>query len=140
MHVRDIMITDVVSCSVAEPLQTAVGKMLDAGVGSVIVTREGNPTGIVTETDVLWEGYDTGRCFENISVEEAMSHPLVTIAPDRTVQSASRKMIDDGIKKLAVVDGLDLVGIITLTDLVSHEDDLLDQAHREEAQRLDWEL
>jgi CBS domain-containing protein len=140
MLVREVMTAHVVRCDVEAPLQVAVGKMLDAGVGSVIATREGHPTGIVTETDVLRMGYTTGRCFENISVAESMSHPLVTVAPDRTVQSAIRTMVEDGIKKLPVVDGIDLVGVLTMTDVVTHEQDLLDEAHRDGARRHDWEV
>lgn len=62
MLVQELMTTDVVTCDADATLRQAVGLLLEHGVGSVILTSdEGNPTGIITETDALRAGYETDR-------------------------------------------------------------------------------
>jgi CBS domain-containing protein len=112
--------------------------MLDNRVGSVVVTDDGNPTGIVTETDVLLTGYRTGDAFEEIDLGRAMSSPLVTVTGDTTVRRAVERMRDREIKKLPVIDGLDVVGIPTLTDIAHSHEEFLDEARRIEAARVEW--
>ena len=52
----------------------------------------------------------------------------MTAAPDETVQHVARRMADEGVKKVPVMDDIDLVGIVTLTDIVWHLSDLRSEA------------
>ncbi|MFB6166491.1 MAG: CBS domain-containing protein [Haloarculaceae archaeon] len=139
MLVADVMSTDLVTCPRESTLQVAVERMLAAGVGSVVVTVEGNPHGIVTETDALAAGAESGRPFAEIPVAAVVSHPLISIAPDATLRSAVAKMEAEGVKKLAVVDGIDLAGLLTRTDVVAHYTDIVSEAHAIDDQRERWE-
>mgnify|MGYP000031680389 CR=1 FL=1 len=129
MLVRELMSTDVVTCPEDAPLRVAVGKLLDHGVGSVILTsEEGHPTGIVTETDALRAGYRTDRPFSESQVSDLAHGAVITASPDETVQRVARRMAGEGVKKVPVMDGVDLLGVITLTDIVWHLSDIRSEA------------
>ncbi|MEF8786621.1 MAG: CBS domain-containing protein [Haloarculaceae archaeon] len=129
MLVEDVMQTDIVTVAVEGTLRDGVAQMLEHRVGSVIVTENGGPTGIVTETDALHAGYVTERPFDDIDIAAVMSEPLVTVEPTRTVRSAIQRMADEQLKKLPVLDGLDLVGILTMTDISRHYGDIVREIH-----------
>lgn len=128
MLVRELMTTDVVTVGVDATLDDAVGNLLSAGVGSVVVVDGETPTGIVTETDALEAAHDRGRPFDGIAVRDLAHPPLVTTDPDRTVQRVARTMAEEGVKKVVVTEGLSILGIVTLTDVVYHVADLRKEA------------
>jgi CBS domain-containing protein len=135
MLVEDVMQTDIVTVAIEETLRDAVEQMLDHRVGSVIVTEGGDPTGILTETDALHAGYVSGEPFDGIDVASVMSQPLVTTEPTRAVRSAVQRMSDEQVKKLPVLDGLDIVGIVTMTDITRQFGDIVREIHNIEQQR-----
>lgn len=124
MLVEEIMTEDLVTCSTAASLREGVERMLRNRVGSVIVHEEGAPAGIVTETDALHAGYVTERPFGEIPIRKVMSSPLVTTGPKKTLRSATRRMGEEEVKKLAVVSDMDLVGILTTQDIVDNYHEL----------------
>ena len=128
MLVRELMTTDLVTAPIEVDMQTIAKRMLDARVGSIIITNDGTPTGIVTESDALRVGYAAEKPFSAVPVRAAMSHPLVTIEPTATVRAATNRMVDEELKKLPVVSGLDLRGIITMSDIIRALSDLLKEA------------
>lgn len=139
MLVREIMSTDLVTVDHEGRLDDVAGAMVENRVGSVIVVGDEQPLGIVTETDVMLAGLLAGERFAAISVVDAMSSPLVTVSPDETVRAAAERMKTEEVKKLPVADGLDLVSIVTMTDVVYHETDLIEEAHRRAERREEWE-
>lgn len=121
MLVEELMTTDVVTCDESATLREAAGKLLEHGVGSVIlVSEEGNPTGIVTETDALRAAYRADRPLSEIGAGGLSHGAVITASPEETVQHVSRRMAREGVKKVPVMDGVELLGIITLTDIVWH--------------------
>jgi len=115
--VKDIMKKNVITIDEAESIQDAAQQMLTANVGCVIVTKNDNPVGIVTERDFVTKVAAEGRpLFTEVS--EVMSLPLTTIDPDETVWDAAEIMRTKGIHKLPVQEGTKIVGILTTTDLV----------------------
>nr|WP_272904681.1 CBS domain-containing protein [Halobacterium sp. TGN-42-S1] len=133
------MTTAVVSVPAAVSLHEAAGRMLDAGVGSVVVTTDGDPAGILTEYDFVDAGHEhDDRSFTEIPVYAAASRPLETVEPTATVDRAAHQMHETGVSHLPVADGLDLVGIVTTTDLVGVRDELDDDAERALRERADW--
>ena len=132
MLVRELMTTDLVTAPVEADMRTVAKRMLDRRVGSVIITNDGTPTGIITESDALLVGYTTDKRFSAVSAQAAMSHPLATIEPTTTIRAATDRMIDEGVKKLPVVSELELQGILTMTDIIRAHSDL-----RKEVQRIE---
>ncbi len=115
--VEDIMKKNVITIDEAESIQDAAQKMVTANVGCVIVTRKGNPVGIITERDFVTKVAAEGRpLFTEVS--EVMSLPLTVIDPDDTVWDAAEIMRVKGIHKLPVQKENKIIGIVTTTDLV----------------------
>ena len=115
--VEDIMKKNVITIDEAESIQDAAQKMVTANVGCVIVTRKGNPVGIITERDFVTKVAAEGRpLFTEVS--EVMSLPLIVIDPDDTVWDAAEIMRVKGIHKLPVQKENKIIGIVTTTDLV----------------------
>lgn len=132
------MTTDVVTVEADASLQQGVGRMLREGVGSVVVTRDGDPVGIVTETDALKAGYLSERPFTEVPISKVAGSPVVTTPKHATIRQAVRRMKDEDVKKLPVVEDVEIVGILTMTDVVYHQEELIDEAHRLEEQRQKW--
>lgn len=124
MLVSEAMSTDLVTCPAGASLQDGVERMVEHRVGSVVVTDDGAPVGIVTETDALYAGYVTERAFGEIPIRKVTSHPLVTIGPDESLRRATRRMEEERVKKLVVVEDFDVVGILTTQDIVDNYHDL----------------
>lgn len=130
MLVEEVMTTDVVTCDVDTSIRTAAELMLEHRIGSVVVCHEDTPTGIVTETDVLHAGYVTDRAFSKIPLKPVTSHPLITIEHGATLRRATDKMKRENVKKLPVVEDMDLVGIVTTQDVIRHYPDLKAEVHK----------
>lgn len=139
MLVEDVMTAALVTCRHEESLQTAVVRLLDENVGSVIVIKNGDPMGIVTESDALIAGASSKQPFHDIPVAEVLSHPLVTIQPEKPIRKAVERMEANDIKKLAVVEDLDLLGIVTITDIAMSHAEILKEARTLAEQRERWE-
>lgn len=139
MFVREVMSPDPVTVAADVTLRAAVERMLREHVGSVLVTREGDPAGILTETDALRTAYRAERPLAAVPVTAAATGELVTIPPAATTRRAVDLMRRKGVKKLVVTEGLDAVGVVTTTDLAHAQPELLREAHRIEADREGWE-
>jgi CBS domain-containing protein len=138
MRVEDAMTTAVVSVPAEASLHEAADRMLARGVGSVVVTRDGNPAGILTEHDFVAAGHEYDRPFAEIPVYAAASRPLETVEPSASVERAAHQMREAGVSHLPVADGLDLVGIVTTTDLLGVRDRIDDDAERALRERENW--
>lgn len=136
MLVRDAMTTEVVTVEADASFQQAVGRMLREGVGSVVVTRDGDPAG--AETDALTAGYLSERPFTAIPVSKAASGSLVTVSPSATVRKAVDRMREHDVKKLPVAESMEIVGILTMTDVVRRQEELIDEVVGLERSRQGW--
>ncbi|MFB6308159.1 MAG: CBS domain-containing protein [Haloarculaceae archaeon] len=140
MFVQDLMTTDVVTVDVDASLQTAVGRLLEHNVGSVVVVDEDeHPLGILTEEDALRGGYQAGDPFEAMTVRDVAHRPLVTTKPTATVPHVANKMANNDVKRVPVMEDLDLVGIITLTDIVWHLSEIRAEASKLQHAREKWD-
>lgn len=97
---------------------SAAKKMREGGFGSVIVTRGDEPIGIVTERDVLYKVVAEGRDPRVTKLSEVMSSPLVTVSPDTPVIEAIALMSSKGIRRLPVVEGGKVVGVLSQLALI----------------------
>ncbi|WP_049985716.1 CBS domain-containing protein [Halobellus rufus] len=138
MRVSDIASTTVVTVDVGASLAEAVGRMLDADVGSAVVTDDGAPGGIVTESDVLSAAYRSGEPLSSIPVRAAASAPLHTIGPSATVRRAAEKLGEHDVHRLVVVDGLDVVGVVSTTDLIRNYAGIREDERRRADAEHDW--
>lgn len=126
MRVRDAMSSPVVTVPVDVTLREAAAAMSRNGIGCVLVTAEAEepPRGILTESDALRAAGRRDVPLSSIPVREVASHPLVTVQPHRTLGYAVDTMVEHGVKRLPVVDGMEAVGIVTLTDIALRHDEI----------------
>ncbi len=118
--VRDIMTANVRSVKPDSSVAAVVQKMNKFDIGSVVVVQGERPIGIVTERDVLRKIVEPCLDPSAVKAGQIMSSPLITIGEDDSLEEAAKIMAKNGIKKLPVVRGKELVGIITTMDLVRH--------------------
>jgi len=138
MQVRELMSADVVTATADESLRTCVERMFRRDVGSVVIVRDGAHAGIVTESDALLAAYRTERALGEIPARAAMSSPVEHVNPSTTVLTAARKMRENGIKKLVVLEGLELRGVFTLSDVVENVDQVREEAGEIARTRRRW--
>jgi CBS domain-containing protein len=96
----------------------AVKRMVDAGVGALLVTEGGNIRGMITERDYLRRIAVEGRTSKTTLVREIMSSPVICIEPSADVAECMALMTHKRIRHLPVVDKDRLVGVVSIGDLV----------------------
>lgn len=85
------------------------------GLGCVLVEVDGRVEGILTERDIVCRVIARGLPAANTRVRDVMSKPVVGVTPDTPVEDALKIMSQRNIRRLPVVEGDRLVGIVTLT-------------------------
>ncbi|WP_256289039.1 CBS domain-containing protein [Halobellus inordinatus] len=138
MRVSDILSPSVVTVDLGASLADAVGKMLDDDVGSAVVTDDGVPGAMITEHDVLDATYQTDEPLSSIPVRAAASAPLVTIGPSASARRAAEEMDDHGVHRLVVVDGLDVVGVVSTTDLIRNYTGIREDERKRADAEYEW--
>lgn len=99
----------------------AVRKMVEANVGSLLVTDGDAITGIVTERDYLRRVAIEGRNENETPVREIMSSPLVVVTPDTSVEECMALMTDRRIRHLPVAEGGKVVAVVSIGDVVKFQ-------------------
>jgi CBS domain-containing protein len=117
LRVSDVMSTEVVTIAAGETVFSAVARMSEYGVSSVIVLGPQGLAGILTEKDVLRGVAQCDAEFRRLQVSQRMSSPAQVIPAEASLLEASHLMETRGIKRLPVVENGQLVGIVTQTDL-----------------------
>jgi len=116
--VKDIMAKTLISVN-PETTAFQIAKMMEqGGIGAVLIKDNGNLAGIVTDRDFATK-ITANNLPSNTPVEKIMSSPLITINHDEPISAAAEMMSSKKIRKLAVSDNGNIVGIITSTDLVN---------------------
>ena len=101
----------------------AVQQMVAMNVGSLLITVEGEVTGIVTERDYLRRVTLEDRT-EDAPVREIMSAPLVVATPETTIDECMALMTDRRIRHVPVVEDGKVVGLVSIGDLVKFKSKL----------------
>jgi signal-transduction protein with cAMP-binding, CBS, and nucleotidyltransferase domain len=117
MQLREIMTEGVITAPAGADVLSVARQMRDRGVGSVIVTDpEGSPQAMVTDRDlavrVLADERPSGE-----AVGEHASRPLINGEPEMDLEEAAALMVRHRIRRLPILDGQSLVGIVTLDDI-----------------------
>ena len=125
MLIREVMTESVVTAPPDCPVRAVAEMMRERNVGSVVlVDDDGAPVGFVTDRDLAVSVLADGRD----AAEPASGHgssPVVTGEPGMHVEAAAELMVGHGIRRLPVLDGARLIGIVTLDDLAVRTGDLV---------------
>jgi CBS domain-containing protein len=117
MPIEDLARSDAVTAAPDASVSELAATMAEENVGSVVITTDETPVGIVTDRDltvrVLGEEVDPA----DQTAEDVMTDDLCTAEPDTGFYDAADLMADRGIRRLPICDGDTLVGIITADDI-----------------------
>ena len=94
--------------------------MRDSKVGAVLVHEAGHYSGIVSESDLVRKGMAESCSAEETLVRAVMSRPLLSIEITRSAHEASEKMAEHGIRHLAITEEGQIVGMISVRDLLRY--------------------
>ena len=109
---------------------SAVKKMAAKRVGSVAVMEGNRLVGIFTERDVMNRVVAEEKDPATLPISDVMTSDLIITGPDKTIMSATKNMKQSNIRHLPVVDGTDVLGIISLRDLMMVDADEKDTVIR----------
>lgn len=125
MPIQDIARTEVVSAGERASITELARLMRDENVGSVVITNDGSPMGIVTDRDLTTRVLAEATDPSDLTARDVMSTDLCTVGPDAGFYESAQVMSDNAVRRLPVCTESDeLVGIITaddLTELLSDE-------------------
>jgi CBS domain-containing protein len=118
---RDIMTGGVECASVNDSLTDAAKKMRDLDVGALPICGEDNRLqGMITDRDIVTNCVANGGDPNGIMVEEYAAGEAITIGADDSVEETLRTMTEHGVRRLPVIDGQELVGIVSQADVAKH--------------------
>ena len=115
--VRNMMRKQVFTIDSSLSVKDAAKMMSDSGVGCLVVTERNVPVGILTERDfatrVTAQEKSSTTCLRDV-----MSSPLISISPESTATKLAELMKEKKIHKVPVLEGNQIIGIVTATDLI----------------------
>jgi CBS domain-containing protein len=118
MLIREVMTESVVTADPGASVREVAELMRDRNVGSVVLVAGGRPVGFVTDRDLVVSVLADGRDPSWPAGDHASS-PVITADPEMEVEEGAELMIRHGVRRLVVVNGDRLSGVVTLDDLSS---------------------
>lgn len=119
LKTKDVMIKDVISVLSNVSMKDAAGIMVEKGISSLAIKEGADIVGIVTNRDFVKKSISfPEKRLKDIAVKELMSSPL-TISQDSTLEEAARLMGEKKTRHLLVKEGKEIVGLVSLRDLLT---------------------
>ena len=118
MFVKEVMKKNIKTTTSDNTVFEAAQIMKTNNIGSLVVVND-TLEGIITERDILNKVVAENKNPQQVKISDVMSTQVITIAPDRDMEEACDLMATHKIKRLPVVFGDEVVGIITSTDVVA---------------------
>ncbi|WP_049922634.1 CBS domain-containing protein [Halopiger djelfimassiliensis] len=137
MQITQIMSSPAVTAPPRETLHEIVGTMLRHRIGSVVVVDPG-VVGILTRSDVLRTQYRAETPLPELTARDAMTDDVVTIQPSTSIDAALETMAHHTVKKLPVIDGIDLAGIVTMTDIARSQPERVSEIRSRLERKDEW--
>ena len=118
MQVRDGMSDVVLTVNPGQSLRDAAKAMAERGVGAAVIIDPDQPgPGIVTERDML-QSIAAGESPDSERVSDHLSANLTFASPEWSLERAAEAMVRGGFRHLLVVDGSEMIGVLSMRDIV----------------------
>jgi CBS domain-containing protein len=118
MQVNDAMSTEVLTIGPAHTLREAAARMSSRKVGAaVVIDGDQDQPGILTERDIL-DAIGAGQDVDEERVQDHLTNDIVVAAPDWPLEKAAAAMVGGGFRHLVVCRGRDIVGMLSVRDIV----------------------
>ena len=129
MKVRDLMTKQVIRIHPEEPVGVAARTMVQYNIGALPVCgRDGRIYGMLTDRDLVIRCMASGRSNSWVKVGDVMTARVVAVGPDMDGALASGIMGRERVRRLPVVENGKVCGFLSLADLASREENVLDAA------------
>ena len=115
--IQDIMTKKIVTIKQEKTGLDAAKLMNDHGISSLIVEKNQKHVGIITERDVVSKICSRDLQPSKVKIVDIMSNILVYANPNTPIEVAVQRMVNHKIRRLPVIEGGKIVGIVTVTDL-----------------------
>ncbi|MEM2440130.1 MAG: CBS domain-containing protein [Candidatus Bathyarchaeia archaeon] len=125
LKVEDVMVREVVTIDKNATVREAAEVMNKFEIGCLIAVEKGKAVGIITERDLLKRVVAEAKDVNKTKVKDIMSSPLVVVEPNLELEEAVKLMFQMKIKKLPVVEGKRLVGLVSLTDIARFQPQMI---------------
>ena len=112
--------TDIQFVNLSTSIREAAEDMKRLHRGCLIVMNKGKLVGILTERDLVQKVLAVGKNPKETPVSKIMSEPVITVNPDTELPDAAKIMVRNAIRRLPVVDGGKVVGILTTSDFARY--------------------
>jgi CBS domain-containing protein len=120
--VREIMTPNPVVLMADTPIREAAKTMRDRNIGDVIVQKDGHICGIVTDRDIVIRAIAQDGNPSNTPLESICSSQITALSPDDSDDKAVQLMKEKSVRRLPVVEGQKVVGVVSLGDLAVKRD------------------
>ena len=117
MTVADVMRTDVVTAPPETSVTVVATELREENVGSAVIVENGRPVGVVTDRDIAVRIAADNLDPTQMTAGDVMTEDPATVAVDTGVMELCAAMSEASVRRMPVVDGDELAGIITLDDL-----------------------
>jgi CBS domain-containing protein len=121
-YLRDIMTQNPVTVQTSDSITAAARTMRDGNIGDVVVLENGQVRGILTDRDIVIRALAEGRNPAQTAVGDICSRELTTVSPHDAIGKAVAVMRDKALRRLPVVEGGRVVGMVSLGDLAVERD------------------
>lgn len=122
-QVRDVMTSNPTTCEPTATLVDAAKVMAGEDVGPVPIVEGGKLVGLVTDRDIIIRAVAEGRDVTSTTVRDVASKDLVTVTADEDLDRALQLMADNQVRRIPVVEGDRVVGIVSQADVARAADD-----------------
>ena len=120
MNIRDVMTPNPRTVSPEDSIQNAARIMRDEDTGAIPVVENGRPVGVVTDRDIVVRAVADGGQLDR-PVRDIATTNIVSVSPDMSTREANDLMREHQVRRLPVVEGERLVGMVSLGDLAVKE-------------------
>ena len=118
--------SEVLTVACDAKVRDVVALLADRKIGAVPVTRAGSVAGIMSERDVIYRLRSDGAEILDWTVEQIMTAPAITVEPSTEIMSALSLMTRRRIRHLPVIENENLIGLVSIGDLVKHRMDKIE--------------
>lgn len=119
ISVKELMTRDIIFVEAQASILEVAMHMTEHNVDSVVVKRENAIAGIITEKDIVSKTTAKNMLPAEVRACEIMSSPIISIRPSTGVIEAAKHMLRSDIRRLAVMDGDAIQGMITYKDIMA---------------------
>ncbi len=117
MQVKDIMSKNIISVEANEPLSRAAELMQQYDIGILPVMQEGKLAGVITDRDIVTRAVAQKKQPDSCTICDCMSKSTICANPEQDVSDAAKTMAAQQIRRVPVVEGGNLCGMLSLGDI-----------------------